>query len=113
MKLGIYGAALAALLMTACATPPSADPSTVEAACAQQCSSSLATCSSGFKLFPVVAQKQCNDTYDVCIKGCPARDATASSGPGGKLKVLDALLKSGEITKEEYDGKRKQVIDAM
>lgn len=59
--------------LSGCASAPKADPSKVEAHCATECSQSLATCSAGFKLFPVVQQSQCNDNYDVCIKGCPAR----------------------------------------
>jgi hypothetical protein len=110
---------LFALGMASCASPPSSDPSTVEASCAQQCSGSLATCSSGFKLFPVVAQKQCNDTYDVCIKGCPprtaatARDPTPGPSAADRLKTLDSLLKSGAITQDEYDRKRKDVLSTL
>ena len=102
-----------------CATPPTADPSTVEQACAQQCSSNLATCSSGFKLFPVVAQKQCNDTYDVCINGCPARMSEPASGKptqpttSERLKKLEELFKSGAISKEEYEGKRKDILNSL
>lgn len=102
-----------------CASPPTADPSTVEQACAQQCSSNLATCSSGFKLFPVVAQKQCNDTYDVCIKGCPARMSEPASGKltqpttSERLKKLEELFKSGAISKEEYEGKRKDILNSL
>ena len=106
-------------LIAGCATPPTADPSTVEQACAQQCSSNLATCSSGFKLFPVVAQKQCNDTYDVCIKGCPARITESASGrltqptTSERLKKLDELFKSGAISKDEYESKRKDILNSL
>ena len=102
-----------------CASPPTADPSRVEQACAQQCSSNLATCSSGFKLFPVVAQKQCNDTYDVCIKGCPARTSETAAGKltqqttSERLKKLDELFKSGVISKDEYEGKRKDILNSL
>ena len=105
--------------ISACATPPSSDPSKVESACAQHCSSDLATCSSGFKMFPIVQQKQCNDAYDVCIKGCPARNAeTAPSGSGtpsiaARLKELDELLKSGAISQNEYDAKRKAILASL
>ena len=108
-----------AVLTAGCATPPSADPSTVESACALQCSSNLATCSAGFKLFPIVQQKQCNDTYDVCIKGCPSRTPeTAASKPvfqstAERLRKLDELYKSGAITKDEYEAKRKEILNAL
>ena len=101
-------------VLTACATPPSADPSLVEVACGQQCSVNLTNCSSGFKLFPVVQQKQCNDTYDVCIKGCPTRTLlTPRQSTAERLKVLDDLFQSGAISKEEYGAKRKQVMDSL
>lgn len=111
-----YLALASALLVASCATPPSADPSTVDAVCAQQCSGNLATCSSGFKLFPVVQQKQCNDTYDVCIKGCPSRTGASSTAPQStaeRLKKLDELLKQGAISKEEYDAKRTEILGAL
>ena len=107
------------VLTAGCATPPSSDPSTVESGCAQQCSANLATCSSGFKFFPIVQQKQCNDNYDVCIKGCPARAAeTAAAKPvpqstAERLKKLDELFKSGAITKDEYDAKRKEILGSL
>lgn len=112
-------ASLFAIVAAGCALPPSADPSTVESACAQQCSSNLATCSSGFKFFPIVQQKQCNDNYDVCIKGCPARTSdTSGSKPvahsaAERLKKLDELLRSGAISKDEYDVKRKEIIGSL
>lgn len=105
--------------VTGCAIPPRADPSLVEAGCAQQCSANLATCSAGFKMFPVVQQKQCNDTYDVCIKGCPARISgqTASiqlpTTVADRLKELDVLFKSGAISQSEYDAKRKQILGSL
>ena len=107
------------VLTAGCATPPSSDPSTVESGCAQQCSANLATCSSGFKFFPIVQQKQCNDNYDVCIKGCPARAAeTAAAKPvpqstAERLKKLDELFKSGAITKDEYDAKRNEILGSL
>jgi hypothetical protein len=106
-------------IFAGCATLPTADPSTVEQACAQQCSNNLTTCSSGFKLFPVVAQKQCNDTYDVCIKGCPTRISGAvaekpiQSSTAERLKKLEALFKSGAISRDEYDGKRKDILNSL
>lgn len=109
---------LLSVLLGGCATPPSSDPSTVDPGCAQQCSTNLATCSGGFKLFPVVQQKQCNDNYDVCIKGCPARSSASSAAPvthdvSERLKILDDLLRSGAISKEEYEAKRKQILESL
>lgn len=113
--------ACVALFLTACASPPAADPSVVEAGCAQQCSVNLSSCSSGFKMFPVVQQKQCNDTYDVCIKGCPARTAstpapstpTPTQSTADRLKAVDDLYRSGAISKDEHALKRKQILDSL
>lgn len=106
-----------AVMATGCASPPSSDPSKVEPGCAQQCSSSLATCSSGIKLFPVVQQGQCNDNYDVCIKGCPARTENTlsndSQSAAERLEKIDELFNSRVITKEEYDTKRKEILNSI
>ena len=106
--------------VASCATPPSADPSRVELACAMQCSDNLTSCSSGFKLFPIVAQKQCNDVYDVCIKSCPSRAAESSElkpaappAASDRLKRLEDLYKAGTISKDEYDSKRKEILNSL
>jgi hypothetical protein len=105
------------LFISSCASPPKADPSKVTVECAQQCSSHLAECSSGFKLFPIVAQGQCNDTYDVCIKGCPLRSAAENKNTkpttSERLQKIDSLFKSGIITQEEYNKKRQAIIDSL
>ena len=107
------------LLLSSCAAPPKSDASKVDLGCSQQCSTNLTTCSSGFKLFPVVAQQQCNDNYDVCIKACPERAsdtaATRSTqqNTAERLKRLDELFKSGAISKDEHDRKRKEILDSL
>ena len=86
-----------------------------------RCSDNLTSCSSGFKLFPVIAQKQCNDVHDVCIKSCPTRTADGSGLTGAapppatseRLKRLDDLYKAGAVSKEEYDSKRKDILDSL
>lgn len=108
-------AGLSALLL-GCASPPSADPSKVAVDCAQHCSSDLARSSSGFKPFPVIAQQQCNDAYDVCIGGCPARSPGSSSADGeipARLKQLNELHAAGQITDTEYETKRKEILDSL
>ena len=121
MRLALTTATLLlAALIASCATPPSSDPSKVELACAMQCSDNLTSCSSGFKMFPIVAQKQCNDVYDVCIKTCPARTADAPAQKGAapsptseRLKRLEDLYRAGTISKYEYDSKRKDILDSL
>jgi hypothetical protein len=110
--------AAAVLGLSACASPPKSDGSKVDLACAQKCSDNLTTCSSGFKLFPVVAQGQCNDAYDVCIQACPERAKaspvkTPSQGVSDRLKEAEDLFKSGVITKPEYEQKRQEILKAL
>ncbi len=104
------------LTVVSCASPPTADPSLVELSCAQHCSETLATCSSGFKFFPIVVQKQCNDNYDVCIKGCPPRVAavkTIQNSPSAKLEELNQMLQKGLISQKEYDNKKTEILKNM
>jgi hypothetical protein len=105
------------LIIFGCASPPKSDPSKVQVECAQQCSSHLAECSSGFKLFPVIAQGQCNDAYDTCIKGCPVRQDSQSKNisptVAERLKRIVSLLKSGAITQEEYNKKREEIVRSL
>lgn len=97
-----------------CATPPSSDPSKFELACTQKCSTDLATCSSGFKFFPVVVQKQCNDNYDVCVNSCPPRvEAPAALTPADRLKMLKDLRDAGAITQKDYETKKKAIVDGI
>lgn len=110
MKLLSSPSLLVSALLVGCATPPQSDPSKYELACAQQCQGTLATCSSGFKFFPVIVQKQCNDNYDVCLQGCPPRDTSTSLE---KLDRLKALRDTGVITQKEYEAKRKVIVDSL
>lgn len=116
MYMKIFFSFLTLLFVVSCATPPSSDPSKVELACAQRCSTDLATCSSGFKFFPVVVQKQCNDNYDVCIGSCPARESNSlgkqiqQNNSANKLEELSILLKRGLITQQDYDKKKAEIL---
>ncbi len=119
MKIGFFSLGTLLLVLAGCASAPKANPALVESGCAQQCSAHLATCSSGFKAFPIVQQKQCNDTYDVCVKGCPARSATQLGSQSQvrtvaeRLAELDALLKSGALSQGEYQAKRKEILGSL
>lgn len=123
-------AAAVALAGSLCAAAPAIDPSTVDSVCAQTCSANQTTCTSGFKLFPLANQWSCGSAFDTCLKTCPTKAEKAaaaasavsapSSAPGpsantaaDRLKNLEALLKEGLITKEEYDAKRAEVIKAL
>ena len=101
------------ILLVGCAKPPISNPSKVEVKCAKSCSKDLAQCSSGFKLLPVIAQQQCNDAYDVCINGCPAREKTQKESLSQRLNNLEKLHKSSLINEEEYKEKRKEILNSL
>jgi len=119
MKIKFTTITILCVIIGGCATPPSSDPSLVDPVCAQDCSGHLAECSSGFKLFPVVVQKQCNDLYDICIKGCPSRMKggeiveTNTKTISKRLNDLEALYKAGVISKKERESKRKDILDSL
>ena len=119
MKIATLVIALGTSLLAGCASAPKANPALVESGCAQQCSAHLATCSAGFKAFPIVQQKQCDDTYDICIKGCPARGAGQLAGPAPartvaeRLRDLEALYRSGALSAAEYEAKRKEILGSL
>lgn len=114
MKLKLVSGSVLSCLMIGCATPPQSDPSKVDLSCAQHCSTTLATCSSGFKFFPVVVQKQCNDNFDVCIQGCPPREEKPQAQSAqDRIKQLKELRDNGVITQKEYEAKRKTVVDGL
>lgn len=100
------------IFTTSCARAPISNPSKVSSECAQKCSVDLATCGSGFKLFPVIQQQQCNDNYDICIGGCPIRKSAASSIKN-RLQEVDTLFRSGVINQKEYSTKRQEIIDSL
>lgn len=109
-----FGFIALSLVLAGCATPPSSDPSKFDLDCVQKCSTDLATCSSGFKFFPVVVQKQCNDNYDVCVNSCPPRVAAPTAQtPVDRLKTLKDLRDSGAITQKDYDAKKKAIVDGI
>lgn len=75
MKTKFQITAVLSFLLSACASPPETDRASAKANCSQQCSGKLATCTAGFKMFTVAQQKRCTDTYDMCIRACPAEAA--------------------------------------
>lgn len=128
MKTLLLLASSAAVLLSACIGPPKIDYSKIDSGCAQTCSANHSICMSGFKFFPLVAESQCNDAMEQCAKTCSPKSAvaiiatpvqsktasqTAQPSATERLKELDALFKSGLINREEYDGKKQEILRAM
>ncbi|BDC37781.1 hypothetical protein PTKU15_10780 [Paraburkholderia terrae] len=70
MKALIAAAAVAAL--AGCMSAPQVDFSHADAQCSARCSTQYNECTSGFKLFPLVAQAHCNESLKVCAASCGA-----------------------------------------
>lgn len=123
MKKILLVSAVASLVLSACISPPKIDFAKVDSACAQQCSTNHSNCMSGFKLFPLIAESQCNDAMETCTKTCPPKSdlaispqqktTPAQSSTTEKLKELDALYKSGLINKADYEAKKQEILKAM
>jgi hypothetical protein len=122
MKLILLVSAVPSLVLSACISPPKIDFGNIESACAQQCSTNHSNCMSGFKLFPLVAESQCNDAMETCAKTCPPKSSLAISRRNAspvpsstteKLKELDGLYKGGLINKADYEAKKQDILRAM
>ena len=129
MKFLLFSCTAATVLLSACIGPPKIDFSKIESSCAQQCSTNHSNCMSGFKLFPLVAESQCNDAMETCAKTCPTKPAggvasqpravtpQAPSVPTPtateRLKELDALFKGGLISKEDYESKKQEILKSI
>jgi hypothetical protein len=105
------------LVLCGCVTAPTLDYSKIESVCAQRCSSEYSNCTAGFKLFPLVAQAQCNESLQVCVKVCP--EASASIGQKGqsttsqKLTELNSLYKQGLISEKDFNAKKEEILKGM
>lgn len=123
MKKVILVSAIASLVLSACISAPNIDFAKIDAVCAQQCSANHSTCMSGFKLFPLVAESQCNDAMETCVKTCPTKpDPTLASqqkntptprSTADKLRELNALYKNGLINQADYEAKKQEILKAM
>jgi Short C-terminal domain len=83
-----------------------------------------ASCTSRYSGMPIYLNTICNPDVEACVKACPSAgsispQSKASVSPSlqpsatDKLKELDALYKGGVINKEEYEGKKREILKAM
>lgn len=102
-------------LATGCASTSDIDTSKYDQACAQPCSHNYSACVSRFTFFPIQVQHQCTDAYKLCVQGCPERGQSTANTPGidERLKTLKSLRESGAITKQEYETRRKAILDGV
>ncbi|MFM0718036.1 SHOCT domain-containing protein [Paraburkholderia strydomiana] len=106
--------AAVAMVLAGCVSAPDLDLSKVDPACSQRCSSEYSTCTTGFKLFPLVAQAHCNESLKVCAATCPAsQPVITATPPAQKLAELNNLYKQGLITEKEYDAKKQEILKAL
>lgn len=106
--------AAAIMALTGCVSAPDLDLSKVDSACSQRCSSEYSTCTTGFKLFPLVAQAHCNESLKVCASTCPASQPVIATTPAAqKLSELTSMYKQGLITDKEYETKKQEILKAL
>lgn len=107
------------LLLSACVGAPQVDLANVDSACAQQCSANHTKCMSGFKMFPLANEQSCKTGMETCVKTCPTKaEALTTKQPAqgvaaDRLKALEALRKDGLIRDNEYEAKRKEILQSM
>jgi hypothetical protein len=107
-------AAVMAVGLTGCVTAPDLDMSKADSVCSQRCSSEYSACTTGFKLFPLVAQAHCNESLKVCVSSCtPSNSVLATTSTTQKLNELNNLYKQGLINQKEYDSKKQDILKAM
>ncbi|SPB16100.1 hypothetical protein NOV72_03299 [Caballeronia novacaledonica] len=106
--------AAAITVLTGCVSAPDLDLSKVDSACSQRCSSEYSSCTTGFKLFPLVAQAHCNESLKVCAATCPASQPVIATTPSAqKLVELNNLYKQGLITQKEYEAKKQEILKTL
>ena len=107
-------AAVIAVGLAGCVTAPDLDMSKADSVCSQRCSSEYSACTTGFKLFPLVAQAHCNESLKVCVSSCsPSNSAIAGTPTTQKLNELNSLYKQGLINEKEYESKKQDILKAM
>ena len=107
-------AAIMAVGLAGCVTAPDLDMSKADSVCSQRCSSEYSACTTGFKLFPLVAQAHCNESLKVCVSSCSAPQAATGTSPTAhKLIELNNLHKQGLISEKEYEAKKQDILKMM
>jgi hypothetical protein len=102
------------IFLTGCVTAPDLDLSRADSVCSQRCSSEYSACTTGFKLFPLVAQAHCNESLKICVSSCSVPQASVGSSPiAQKLVELNSLYKQGLISEKEYEAKKQDILKMM
>ena len=103
------------LVVAGCASVSDIDTSKSDPKCVQPCAQTYSSCVSKFTFFPLQVQHQCTDAYRLCIQACPSLTGQQDSHNSTKerLQQLKDLRDSGVLTQQEYEQKRKAVIEGL
>lgn len=98
-----------------CASVSDIDTSKADPNCAQPCAQTYSACVSKFTFFPLMVQHQCTDAYRLCIQACPSLTGQQDTHNSTKerLQQLKDLRDAGVLTQQEYETKRKAVVDGL
>lgn len=113
-----YLCVLLFLLVAGCQSIDDIDFKSKDPACAELCYKRYDECIGRVTLMPIRKHNDCVDNLRFCAQQCPSpksADATSDTVAAGakKLEALNALRKKGLITQQDYEVKKKQILDGM
>ena len=112
------------VVMSGCVTRPAIDYSKIEQSCAMQCQMNDQDCASRYAGFPLILQAECNPAVEACVHACPpingattinqsTKSQQNSHSTTEKLNELNSLYKNGLINQDDYELKKKQILNEM
>jgi hypothetical protein len=117
--------AVSSVLLSACASAPDIDYSKVDEVCGKQCQTDEAECKKRFAEYPTISYTHCKPELRACVKSCPppgttplvspakANEVTDKTSIAARLRLLEELHKSGDITDKEYADKRQEILKSL
>jgi hypothetical protein len=125
MKQIVWVSVVSSVLLSACASTPAIDFSKVDEVCGKQCQTSEAECKTRFAEYPTILYTHCKPELTACVKACPPPGTTPAVVPvkaneptdkptvAARLRLLEELHKSGDITDKEYADKRQEILKSL
>lgn len=107
-----------AIITSACQSIDDIDFKSKDPACAETCYKRYDECIGRITMMPIRKHNDCVDNLRFCAQQCPSpTSAQSTSGKVqdnvAKLEALGKLKKQGLITNQDYEAKKKQILDSM